>query len=103
MPAEDDQDLEEVAMQAKQALVADVMVVDPIVVHVDASLEEADVVIRATYHKSIPVVDRDGTLVGVIRDADLVAYRFARSQPRDVPAARDEATNDARPDVHIGR
>ncbi len=90
-------------MHAKQALVADVMAVDPIVVHVDASLEEADVIIRSTYLKCIPVVDGDGALVGIIRDADLVAYQFARSQPSDEMTARNEAKNDARPDHRSGR
>ena len=90
-------------MHAKQALVADVMAVDPIVVHVDAPLEEADVLIRSTYIKSIPVVDSTGALVGVIREADLVAYRFARSQPPADATARSRATNDARPDDRSGR
>lgn len=75
-------------MCMKQAVVADVMVVDPVVVHVDASLEEVDVVIRATYRKGIPVVDSAGALVGVISDAELAAYRFAYSQPPDEMTAR---------------
>ena len=64
-------------MDAKQPLVADVMSVDPVVVTVDASLEEADVVLRSTYITGIPVVDRNGTLVGVLSHAHLAAYRFA--------------------------
>ena len=90
-------------MPMKQALAVDVMTVDPIVVHIDASLEEADVVIRSTYQKSIPVVDGDGALVGVIREADLVAYQFARSQPPGEMTARNEGTNDASPDPRSGQ
>jgi predicted transcriptional regulator len=90
-------------MHAKQALVADVMVVDPVVVHADASLEEVDVVIRATYLTGIPVVDSEGALVGVIGHADLAAYRFAHSQPPDEMTARNEAANDARRGQGSGR
>ena len=90
--------MEEVDMHAKQTLVADVMAAVPIVVQVDASLEEADGMIRRTYLKFIPVVDGDGALVGVIRDADLVAYRFARSQSAEETTSRKKATTDARPD-----
>jgi CBS domain-containing protein len=89
-------------MDAKQTLVADVMVVDPVVVHVDASLVEVDIVMRATFRKSIPVVDSGGRLVGVIRDADLAAFRFADSQPPDEMMVRSEATDDARRGHHSG-
>lgn len=85
-------------MNTKPALVADIMTVDPIVVLLDASVEEADVLIRSTtYLTSIPVVDSKGALVGVVHDADLAAYRFDHSQP-DETAARNEATSDGRPD-----
>jgi Mg/Co/Ni transporter MgtE len=95
--------MEEVDMHAKQTLVADVMAAVPIVVHVDASLEEADGMIRSTYLKFIPVVDGDGALVGVIRDADLVAFRFARSQSAEEMTSRNETTNDAPPDHRHSR
>jgi predicted transcriptional regulator len=65
-------------MDAKHPLVADVMSVDPVVVKVDASLAEADVVLRSTYLTGIPVVDRNGTLVGVLSHAHLAEYRYAR-------------------------
>jgi CBS-domain-containing membrane protein len=90
-------------MNTKQALVADIMTVDPIVVLVDASAEEADTLIRSTtYLKSIPVVDSDGALVGVIHDADLVAYRYGLSRTLDETSTRNEATSDARPDRPAG-
>ena len=56
-------------MDPKHVLVADVMSVDPVVVRVDASLAEADVVLRSTYITGIPVVDRNGELVGVLSHA----------------------------------
>ncbi len=64
-------------MDAKHLLVADVMSVDPVVVKVDASLAEADVVLRSTYIRGIPVVDRNGALVGVLSHAHLAEYRYA--------------------------
>ena len=65
-------------MDTKQRLVADVMSVDPVVVKVDASLAEADVVLRSTYITGIPVVDRKGALVGVLSHAHLAEYRYAQ-------------------------
>ncbi len=86
-------------MNTKQALVTDIMTVDPIVVAVDASVEKADALIRSTvYLKSIPVVDSNGVLVGVIHEADLAAYRFDQSQH----PAESSATSDAPPDLLIG-
>ena len=69
-------------MDAKHLKVADVMSVDPVVVRVDASLEEADIVLRSTYITGVPVVDRDGELVGVLSHAHLAAYRYANRGPR---------------------
>jgi CBS domain-containing protein len=68
-------------MDAKHVLVADVMSVDPVVVRVDASLAEADVVLRSTYITGIPVVGRNGELVGVLSHAHLAAYRYANRRP----------------------
>ena len=67
-------------MVAKPQVVADVMTIDPIVVRVDASLEEADLLLRSAYIRGIPVVDGDGALVGVLSHAQLAAYRFAYRQ-----------------------
>ena len=47
-------------------LVADFMTIDPIVVNVDASLEEAAHLLRAYSISGLPVIDLDGNLVGVI-------------------------------------
>ena len=58
------------------ALVADVMTVDPIIVKVDATVAQADLLLRSTFITGIPVVDHDGRLVGTISHAQLVAYRF---------------------------
>ena len=74
-------------MDAKHPKVADVMSVDPVVVTVDASLEEADVVLRSIYITGIPVVDRDGALVGVLSHAHLAAYHSPIEGPR--PIGRD--------------
>jgi CBS domain-containing protein len=56
--------------------VADVMTIDPIVVDIHSSLEEADHLLRSTYITGIPVVDDEGVLVGVISHAHLTVYRF---------------------------
>jgi CBS-domain-containing membrane protein len=58
--------------------VADVMIVDAIAVSVDATLEEADTIMRSTFVTGIPVYDSYGVLVGVIGHAQLVAHRFGR-------------------------
>jgi len=52
--------------------VADLMTLDPVVVSVDASIEEAENLLR--YHRitGLPVVDADGILVGVISHTDLL-------------------------------
>ena len=68
-------------MTMKRPLVADVMTTRPRVVKLDASLAEADLVLRSTIITGLPVVDRDGALVGVITHADLTAYRFAHLRP----------------------
>ncbi len=81
-------------MGNRQLLVADVMTYDPIFVTVDASLEEADHLLRSTFITGIPVVDEGGILVGVISHAHLAAYRFAVQGPQPneaVPAARGRA------------
>jgi predicted transcriptional regulator len=63
-------------MATRTKSVADVMTSNPIVVSVDASLEEADQLLRSTFIMGLPVVDGSGTLVGVISHTDLTAYRF---------------------------
>jgi CBS domain-containing protein len=79
-------------MGMERKFVADVMTVDVAVVAVDASLEEADVVLRSTVVTGIPVVDGSGVLVGVLSHADLAAYRFA-----DPRASGDTTPSDPEP------
>ncbi len=72
--------------------VADVMATDPVVLEVGASLEAADIVLRSTYRKGIPVVDGQGRLVGTICDAHLAAHKFALV----VPVGRPRPTGQTR-------
>jgi CBS domain-containing protein len=65
-------------MDTERALVADVMTVPPVVIFVDTTLEEADMMIRSTFVVGLPVVDRNGVLVGVIGNAHLAKHRFGR-------------------------
>lgn len=52
--------------------VADVMTIDPIVVSDDATVEEAEALLRANRITGLPVVDLSGRLVGVISQTDLL-------------------------------
>jgi CBS domain-containing protein len=52
--------------------VADLMTIDPIVVAVDASIEEAEDLMRRNRVTGLPVVDLSGRLVGVISQTDLL-------------------------------
>jgi CBS domain-containing protein len=62
-------------MDRKQLLVADVMTIDPVVVRIDASLEEAAHLMRSYSITGLPVIDGGGALVGVISQTDLVAVQ----------------------------
>jgi CBS domain-containing protein len=53
-------------------VVADVMTLDPVIVSVDAPLEEAERLMRDRKVSGLPVVDEDGGLVGVISRTDVV-------------------------------
>ncbi len=82
-------------MDSKRPSVADIMTIDPVVLDADASLEEADLVLRTTFLSGIPVVDRDGRLVGIVTHAHLVAYRFGlanfiRPKAEPVPRRRSD-------------
>jgi CBS domain-containing protein len=74
-------------MDAKELLVADVMTIDPVVVGVDASMEEAAQLFRAYSITGLPVVDGSGALVGVISQTDILARadsligRLVRGKP----------------------
>jgi CBS domain-containing protein len=52
--------------------VADLMTIDPVTVAVDASVEEAEDLLRRHRITGLPVVDADGLLVGVISLTDLL-------------------------------
>jgi CBS domain-containing protein len=52
--------------------VADLMTIDPVVVAVDASIEDAEELLRRHRITGLPVVDPDGRLVGVISQTDLL-------------------------------
>jgi len=75
-------------------LVADVMTTDSVVLDSGASLEAADVVLRSTFIKGIPVVDGEGKLVGTISHAHLATHRFAevgRARPETGSAPTERA------------
>lgn len=52
--------------------VGDLMTIDPIAVSVDASIEDAEELLRVHHISGLPVVDADGRLVGVISLTDLL-------------------------------
>ena len=52
--------------------VADLMTIDPVVISVDASIEEAEELLRHNRITGLPVVDLSGRLVGVISQTDLL-------------------------------
>ena len=64
-------------MDTTQLLVGDVMTIDPIVVGDDAPLEEAARLLRVNSVSGLPVVDKRGSLVGVISQTDLIAIEEA--------------------------
>jgi CBS domain-containing protein len=74
-------------VDTRQLMVADVMTIDPVVVEVDASLEEATRLFHANSVTGLPVIDADGDLVGVISQTDVVAVmdspigRLIRTKP----------------------
>lgn len=74
-------------MDEQQQLVADVMTLDPVVVHINASIEQAAVLLSANSITGLPVIDDAGALVGVISQTDLIAVmdspvgRLIRTKP----------------------
>jgi CBS domain-containing protein len=57
---------------ADHLTVADLMTIDPIVIGVDAALEEAERLMRERHVSGLPVVDDHGELVGVISQTDVL-------------------------------
>jgi CBS domain-containing protein len=60
--------------------VADLMTIDPITVAIDATIEEAEELMRRHHVTGLPVVDDAGRLIGVISQTDILFL--------DVPAVR---------------
>ena len=52
--------------------VADLMTIDPVVVAVDATIEDAEALLRDHHISGLPVVDLKGRLVGVISQTDFL-------------------------------
>ena len=52
--------------------VADLMTIDPVVVSMDATIEDAEALLRHHHIAGLPVVDLTGRLVGVISQTDLL-------------------------------
>lgn len=55
-----------------ELVVADLMTLDPTTIAVDAPLEEAERLMRERHVTGLPVVDANGTPVGVISQTDVV-------------------------------
>ena len=74
-------------MNEQRLVVADVMSLDPIVVHIDTPIETAAGLLSANAITGLPVIDDAGALVGVISQTDLVAVmespvgRLIRTKP----------------------
>ena len=74
-------------MDEQQLVVADVMTLDPVVIHIDASIEQAAVLLNSNSISGLPVIDDAGALVGVISQTDLIAVmdspvgRLIRTKP----------------------
>jgi CBS domain-containing protein len=60
-------------MNTMQMLVADLMTIDPIVIGVDASLEDAARLLHENSITGLPVIDTGGALLGVISQTDMVS------------------------------
>ena len=57
---------------ADDLTVADLMTIDPIVIGVDAALEDAERLMRECHVSGLPVVDEHGGLAGVISQTDVL-------------------------------
>ena len=60
--------------------VADLMTIDPITVSADASIEDAEELMRQNHVTGLPVVDLGSHLVGVISQTDLLYLALPRVQ-----------------------
>jgi CBS domain-containing protein len=57
---------------ADELLVADLMTLDPVVIGIDAALEDAERLMRERHISGLPVVDQHGALVGVISQTEVL-------------------------------
>ena len=73
--------------------VAELMTIDPITVAIDATIEQAEELMRRNHVTGLPVVDDAGRLLGVISQTDILYL--------DVPAVRALIRNRAR-GVRVG-
>ena len=64
--------MKSIVSAADDLTVADLMTIDPIVIGVDAALEEAERLMRERHVSGLPVVDEQGELVGVISQTDVI-------------------------------
>lgn len=85
--------------------VADLMTIDPVVVSVDASIEEAEDLLRHHRITGLPVVDLAGRLAGVISQTDLLylavpsVQALIRHHPRGIRVGEVMSTPAATIDV----
>ena len=63
--------MNELYRSERSPVVADRMARNPILIHADASLTEAATMMDRNHVHGLPVVDHDGTLVGVLSQTDL--------------------------------
>ena len=74
-------------MNQQQLVVADVMTLDPVVVHIYTPIEKVARLLGANSITGLPVIDDAGAVVGVISQTDLVAVmespvgRLIRAEP----------------------
>lgn len=74
-------------MNQQQLVVADVMTLDPVVVHIYTPIEKVARLLSANSITGLPVIDDAGAVVGVISQTDLVAVmespvgRLIRAEP----------------------
>lgn len=74
-------------VDATELLVADLMTIDPIVVAIDATIEDAAHLLHENGITGLPVIDAFGRLVGVISQTDIVGVldsplgRLIRTKP----------------------
>lgn len=63
--------------------VESLMTTDPRTLELDATIRDAIELMQTGRYRNVPVVDDDGTLVGVIRQADIIKY-LAESFPEEL-------------------